>query len=82
MLRYYMTSQTRQSLIDESNRQIAMRAIASAARGRRIPRLAPDAEHADAAEADWTATSESVFARLVAELEAASQRSASERQAD
>ena len=83
MLRYYMTSETRQSLIEESNRQIAMRAIASAARGRRLPRLAADAERGDAAEQDWTAeVSERAFARLVAELEATSQTSASERPAD
>ena len=68
MLRYYMTSQTRQSLIEESNRQIAMRAIASAARGRRVS-LAPT-------------VSESAFARRVADLEATSQPSASERQPD
>ena len=82
MLRYYMTSKTRQALIEESNRQIAMRAIASAARGRRLPRLAANAEHADAAEPDWTAAvSESAFARLVAELEATAQTSASGRDA-
>jgi hypothetical protein len=88
MLRYYMTPETRQSLIEESNRQIAMRAIASAARGRRLPaaagsRFAEDAEAVDAAETDWPETdwpeavSESAFARLVADLEATSQTPAS-----
>ena len=79
MLRYYMTSETRQSLIEESNRQIAMRAIASAARGRRVP---ADAANDETAESDWAATvSESAFARLVAELEATAQTSASGRDA-
>ena len=83
MLRYYMTPETRQSLIEESNRQIAMRAIASAARGRRLragagSRFAEDAEAVDAAETDWPeAVSESAFARLVADLEATSQTPAS-----
>ena len=86
MLRYYMTSKTRQALIEESNRQIAMRAIASAARGRRVP-AAPahppaDAANDETAESDWAATvSESAFARLVAELEATAQTSASGRDA-
>ena len=88
MLRYYMTPETRQSLIEESNRQIAMRAIASAARGRRVPaasesRFAVDAAPADAVETDWAETvSESAFARLVADLEATSQPSASDARAD
>ena len=83
MLRYYMTSETRQSLIEESNRQIAMRAIASAACGRRVPAAArPAAETApeETAEADWSTTvSESAFARLVAELEATTQTPATAR---
>jgi len=84
MLRYYMTPETRQSLIEESNRQIAMRAIAAAARGRRVPaagesRFAEDAAPADAAETDWSESlSESAFARLVADLESTSQAPASE----
>jgi hypothetical protein len=84
MLRYYMTSETRQSLIEESNRQIAMRAIASAARGRRVPaeaaaHRAAEAGRDEAADPDWPATvSESAFARLVAELEATTQTSTSE----
>jgi len=82
MLRYYMTSETRQSLIEESNRQIAMRAIASAARGRRVPAPPADAANDETAESDWAATvSESAFARLVAELEATAQTSASGRDA-
>lgn len=80
MLRYYMTPETRQSLIEESNRQIALRAIASAARGRRLPApsSAADASVAptDAAETDWTDTvSESAFARLVADLTSETQAS-------
>ena len=88
MLRYYMTPETRQSLIEESNRQIAMRAIASAARGRRVAsaatsRFAADATPADAADTDWAETvSESAFARLVADLEAGSRAPASDLPAD
>jgi len=84
MLRYYMTPQTRQSLIEESNRQIAMRAIASAARGSRLAaaagsRFAEGATTAAVGATDWDATvSESAFARLVADLEATSQTPASE----
>ena len=84
MLRYYMTPETRQSLIEESNRQIAMRAIASAARGRRVAaaatsRFAADAAPADAAARDWAETvSGSAFARLVADLEATSRAPARE----
>ena len=81
MLRYYMTPETRQSLIAESNRQIAMRAIASAARGRRLPApeapLAASDAPADAVDSQW-AVSESAFARLVADLEATSQTPESE----
>jgi hypothetical protein len=87
MLRYYMTPETRQSLIEESNRQIAMRAIAAAARGRRVPAagesFAEDLAPADAAETDWSESlSESAFARLVSDLEATSQPPASELRAD
>ena len=80
MLRYYMTPETRQSLIAESNRLIAMRAIANAARGRRAPAADPAlaANDADADDSDWSTTvSESAFARLVADLEATSQAPAS-----
>ena len=87
MLRYYMTPETRQSLIEESNRQIAMRAITAAARGRRVPAageaFAEEAAPADAAETDWSESlSESAFARLVSDLEATSQSPASELRAD
>ncbi len=77
MLRYYMTPETRQSLIAESNRMITMRAIANAARGRRVAGAAagvePDAALADADPGDTV--SESAFARLVADLEATSRAS-------
>ena len=82
MLRYYTTPETRQSLIAESNRLIAMRAIANALRGRRVPAqaaAASGAAPADASETDWSdAVSESAFARLVADLEATSRKPASE----
>ena len=81
MLRYYMTPETRQSLIAESNRLLAMRAAANAARGRSA--AGAEATSAEAAaqddEADW-AVSESAFARLVADLEATSQTRTSEAQ--
>ncbi|MBV9890050.1 MAG: hypothetical protein JO090_04090 [Rhizobacter sp.] len=83
MLRYYMTQETRQSLIEESNRLIAMRAIANAASGRRLPApvrsgSAADSAADDAADAGWgSSRSESAFARLVADLEATSRGSSS-----
>ena len=59
MLRYYMTPETRQAVIDESNRLIANRAALNASRR----------------ELDDTAREpssvESVFARLVADLQSA-----------
>ena len=88
MLRYYMTPETRQSLIEESNRQIAMRAITNAARGRRVPGAVTPATAAatpaeDRADSGWESSiSESAFARLVAELEATSHTSSAESRAD
>jgi hypothetical protein len=78
MLRYYMTPETRQSLIAESNRLIAMRAAIVAVRQARAVAAAStraaNALPADGTETDEaSAVSESAFARLVAELEATSQ---------
>ncbi|MGZ8259436.1 MAG: hypothetical protein ACXWUL_02665 [Caldimonas sp.] len=57
MLPYYMTAQTRQAVIEESNRLIALRA-------------AKNAERAQAANDDVAASeSPSAFARLVSDLE-------------
>ena len=74
MFRYYMTPETRQAVIAESNRLIANRAALSASRSRRETGFdsEPGEEGAlvphgdvDAAEAD----SESAFARLVEDLQ-------------
>ncbi len=81
MHRYYMDSQTRDALIVESNRLIAIRA-ANAASGRNAPRVAdtswtPPAEESapDTGAGDLEANS--AFAALVSEL-----RSVSTNQAD
>ena len=83
MLRYYMTPETRQSLIEESNRMIAMRAAINAVRRARaaaertvLRGASAQADAEDRDEAD--AVSESAFARLVSELEASSRPPASE----
>ena len=62
MFRYYMTPQTRQAVIDESNRLIATRAAINASRTPPRPDGASDGEPASV---------ESVFARLVADLQSA-----------
>ena len=59
MLRYYMTPETRQAVIDESNRLIASRAAINAAR-----RDLDDG-------ATEPSSVESAFARLVADLQSA-----------
>jgi len=86
MLRYYMTPETRQSLIAESNRLIAMRAASQAARrqdGAAAAATFADVSGDDAGETDWSeAVSESAFARLVADLEATSHPPASEARPD
>ena len=66
MLRYYMTPETRQAVIDESNRLIATRATINASRTRSEPDDGGDREPASA---------DSVFARLVADLQSAAARS-------
>jgi hypothetical protein len=75
MHRYYMTSETRQALIAESNRLIAVRAALQAARERREPRHAnprdDDTSFAPDTGADSQACSESAFARLVFDLQSA-----------
>jgi hypothetical protein len=73
MLPFYMTAETRQALIAESNRLIAMRAALHATGARREPRGA-HARHEDArfspeAGGEAEATSESAFARLVSDLQ-------------
>ena len=60
MHRYYMTPETRQAVIDESNRLIASRA----------------AGHASRAEPAPASTMDSAFARLVADLQSLSADSA------
>ena len=61
MLRYYMTPETRQALIDESNRLIATRAATHASR-----------KEPDDTEAGPSSV-ESVFARLVDDLRSAAE---------
>jgi len=87
MLRYYMTPETRQAVIDESNRLIARRA---ASNGSPTPRELHDGAERPLrstlhANADSESKSEgepmsmeSAFARLVADLQSASARSRSE----
>ena len=78
MLPYYMTPETRQAVIAESNRLIATRAAmnASRARGRDRERPCRDEASAGAAAMDTEPSSvESVFARLVADLQSAAQAS-------
>jgi len=83
MLRYYMTPETRQAVIDESNRLIARRA---ASNGSPTPRELHDGAerplrstlHANADSESDPMSMESAFARLVADLQSASARSRSE----
>ena len=75
MLRYYMTPETRQAVIAESNRLIAHRA-ARGARGHpdTIPAVDPlddDAPRSQASDDGEPSSVESVFARLVADLQGA-----------
>lgn len=73
MLRYYMTPETRQALIAESNRQIAARAAAHS------PRARAPARHDDSFDSEWPSSGadtesppssvESTFARLVCDLQ-------------
>ena len=76
MLRYYMTPETRQAVIAESNRLIATRAATNANRSRGgshdVDGLGDDESSAAAAGMDTEPSSvESVFARLVADLQSA-----------
>ena len=75
MLRYYMTPETRQAVIAESNRLIATRAAMNASRSRGEARQ-PDGLGAESPAAESGMDSEpssveSVFARLVADLQSA-----------
>lgn len=66
MHRFYMTAETRQGLIAESNRLIAARAAANAVRPRPTIDSAPGPS-----DTDWSAPPEhtvSAFDRLVSEL--------------
>ena len=84
MLRYYMTPETRQAVIDESNRLIARRA---ASNGSPTPRELHDGAerplrstlhanaNADSESEGEPMSMESAFARLVADLQSASARS-------
>jgi len=76
MLRYYMTPETRQAVIAESNRLIAMRAAMNLSRSRGEARdpdgLGDDQSLAAESARDSEPSSvESVFARLVADLQSA-----------
>jgi hypothetical protein len=77
MLRYYMTPETRQAVIAESNRLIATRAAMNPSRSRGeshgLDGLSEDESLAAEAGMDTEpAGVESVFARLVADLQSAS----------
>ena len=78
MHRYYMTAQTRQALIAESNRLIAVRAELQAARARRErDRVNPrdeDASSLHGTGAGLAPSPDSVFARLVADLQSTARR--------
>ena len=74
MLRYYMTPETRQAVIAESNRLIATRAAMQPSRSRgdahALDGSADDESLAAAARPDTEPSNvESVFARLVADLQ-------------
>jgi hypothetical protein len=73
MHRYYMTPETRQALIAESNRLIAVRAAMQVARTRREQNDAnardEDSSFAPHTGAESETSSESAFARLVADLQ-------------
>lgn len=73
MHRYYMTSETRQAVIAESNRLIAVRATLHASRERSAPRVAnlraEDTSFTPDSVAEPEASPNSVFARLVADLQ-------------
>ena len=76
MLRYYMTPETRQAVIAESNRLIATRAAMSASRSRGeshdLDAVFDDRSRAAEAGTDTEPSSvESAFARLVADLQSA-----------
>jgi hypothetical protein len=55
MLRYYTTADTRDWIITESQRMIAARAAARAARGNRSQGLAPAQERRDGSGERWGA---------------------------
>jgi hypothetical protein len=75
MLRYYMTPETRQAVIAESNRLIATRAAMNASRARGeshdLDELSEEASAAEAGRDTEPFSVESVFARLVADLQSA-----------
>ena len=76
MLPYYMTPETRQAVIEESNRLIATRAAMNTtrARGHDLERPSGDEASASADVIDTEPSSvDSVFARLVADLQSAAQ---------
>ena len=78
MHRYYMTPETRQAVIAESNRLIATRAARAGRDAHRARAGDEDTSFGSETGADWEATSDSAFARLVAELESSSSSSASD----
>ena len=77
MLRYYMTPETQQALIAESNRQIARRTLSRHSATRRNAydlgdRSEVAARDGDAANDTHVSVEDSAFGRLVAELQAVS----------
>lgn len=81
MLRYYMTPETQQALIAESNRMIASRSVTRNSAGRRgthdegetLTRAAFESESSFGADADADDDAEdSAFGRVVADLQSAS----------
>lgn len=76
MFRYYMTPETREAVIAESNRLIAARAALTASRGRPAPHRngeSPDSEWPtiDGATETGASALESTFSRLVSDLQSA-----------
>jgi hypothetical protein len=87
MLRYYMTPETRQAVIAESNRLIATRAAMNTSRSRGESRdldgLCGDESSAAEAGRDTEPSGvESAFARLVADLQSAAAASVDGRSDD
>jgi hypothetical protein len=85
MFRYYMTPETRQAVIAESNRLIAARAAVHAGRRQADAGHAPDSGAAEPVSSDSAADSalgaDSAFGRLVLDLQLTALRTSSARPA-